>query len=240
MIDRHDFATAEHELRSTTERSRPDGRYLDLAAPLLKAEPHFKRPLDVVVAIIGLVLSSPIWLLVSLTILLHRDGTILYRQQRWGRGGTPFTLYKFRTMVAHSDRHGIRQAAENDHRITTFGRILRATGIDELPQLVNILRGEMSFVGPRALAVGEMFPPNGHKTPVPYEETPFFFSRLAVRPGLTGTATVYLPRDAHPRDKFEQDLAYIEHQAFWLDVKLIALSLWISVRGKWESRGKKY
>ncbi|MDQ3986889.1 MAG: sugar transferase, partial [Actinomycetota bacterium] len=228
MIKRHDFATAQQDLQTSAEQSLAEGSYLRISAPVVKSEPRFKRPLDIVVAVIGLVLSSPIWLVVGLTILLHRDGTILYRQQRWGRGGAPFTLYKFRTMVAHSDRHEIRQASENDERITNFGRLLRVTGIDELPQLINILKGEMSFVGPRALAVGETFPPNGQKTPVPYEETPFFFSRLSVRPGLTGPATVYLPRDAHPRDKFEQDLAYIERQTFWLDVKLITLSLWIS------------
>ena len=239
MAQRRDLSTTDTAVpfRADDGVTAPAGATIELAAPGLQ-DPFFKRPLDVVVALVGLVLSAPIWLAVTLAVKLHRDGSILYRQQRWGRGGRPFTLYKFRTMVAHSDDHfGIRQAAEDDERVTPMGRVLRSTGIDELPQLINILRGDMSLVGPRPLAVGEVVPGGSGGA---YEELPTFAARLSVRPGLTGPATVYLPRDAGPEEKFEFDLGYIEHQSLWIDVRLIALSLWISVRGKWEARGKKY
>ena len=238
LVELHRFATQESALReaeSTRHAPRPEA----VASPEHK-DHSFKRPFDIVLVIVGLILSSPLWVLVTLAILIHGDGSVFYRQERWGRDGKKFTLYKFRTMVAHSDReYGLTQAVEDDRRITPIGRVLRKTGIDELPQFINILKGDMSFVGPRALAIGETLPANG-QGPTPYENLKSFKQRLVVRPGLTGTATVYLPRDAHPAKKFERDLQYIDQQAFWLDIKLITLSLWISVRGKWESREKKF
>jgi lipopolysaccharide/colanic/teichoic acid biosynthesis glycosyltransferase len=110
--------------------------------------------------------------------------------------------------------------------------------MDELPQFLNILRGDMSFVGPRALAVGEnLIDENGQ--PIRYETMPDFHSRLSVRPGLTGMATIYIPKDSPPATKLEYDLRYISQQSFWLDLRLILLSLWISLRGRWESRDHK-
>jgi len=111
-------------------------------------------------------------------------------------------------------------------------------GLDELPQLFHIFKGEMSFVGPRSLAVGEIVK-DGRGNVVEYENVPGFWERLSVRPGLTGMATVYLPKDVPPQRKFRYDLLYIRKQSFWLDVRLIVLSFWISFRGKWETRGKK-
>ncbi|MBW1717674.1 MAG: sugar transferase, partial [Deltaproteobacteria bacterium] len=123
-------------------------------------------------------------------------------------------------------------------RITRVGRILRSTGLDELPQLINIFKGEMSFVGPRSLAVAEIVQDEkGHV--VNYEDISGFYERLSVRPGLTGLATIYIPKDAPPRRKFHYDLLYIRKQSLWLDLRLIFLSFWISFRGKWETRGKK-
>jgi lipopolysaccharide/colanic/teichoic acid biosynthesis glycosyltransferase len=110
--------------------------------------------------------------------------------------------------------------------------------MDELPQLVSIWLGRMSLVGPRALAVGEIVvDADGRR--INYEQVRGFYERLAVRPGLTGVATIFLPKDAHPRRKFRYDLFYIRRQSFWFDVRLIALSLWISVRGRWETRAGK-
>jgi lipopolysaccharide/colanic/teichoic acid biosynthesis glycosyltransferase len=213
-------------------------RALTLAEPRLQREPLLKRPLDVTLAVIGLVLSAPLWVLVALAIVARRDGSVLYRQRRWGRVGAPFILYKFRTMIATSEEaHEVTQAVVDDERVTPLGRILRATGIDELPQFFNILKGDMSFVGPRALAFDETL--NIEGTRFTYDQSPVFLERQAVRPGLTGLATIYLPKDAPPGTKFQKDLEYINTQAFWLDVKLIFLSLWISIRGKWESREKK-
>jgi lipopolysaccharide/colanic/teichoic acid biosynthesis glycosyltransferase len=202
-------------------------------------EPALKRPLDIVLSACMMILSLPVSLPMSLFIKLEDGGPVLYRQERWGRAGTRFRAYKFRTMVSNSDEDfGIMQATEDDPRITRVGRILRAMGLDELPQLLNIFKGEMSFVGPRSLAIGEVVrDEKGHT--MQYEEIPGFRERLRVRPGLTGLATIYVRKDIPPRHKFRYDLLYILKQSFWLDLRLITLSFWISFRGKWETRGKK-
>lgn len=202
-------------------------------------EPLLKRPIDVTLAALMLLFSAPLSLLIVLAIKLEDGGPVFYTQERWGRGGNKFTVRKFRTMVPNSDAaFGLQPAIEHDHRITRVGRILRVTGMDELPQLLNILGGDMSFVGPRALAIGEIV--HGTKgCEVRYEAVPGFWERLRVRPGLTGLATIYKPKDIDPRHKFRYDLLYIHHQSLWLDLRPIALSVWISLRGKWESRGQK-
>jgi lipopolysaccharide/colanic/teichoic acid biosynthesis glycosyltransferase len=202
-------------------------------------EPFLKRPLDIVLSTFMLILSLPVSLPIVVAIKLEDNGPIFYRQERWGQGGSCFRAYKFRTMAPDSDQDsGIKQARENDPRITRIGRILRAMGLDELPQLLNIFLGEMSFVGPRSLAIGEIVK-DEKGCIVKYEDMPGFRERLHVRPGLTGVATIYIPKDAPPRRKFRYDLIYIQKQSFWLDIRLIVLSFWISFRGKWETRGKK-
>jgi lipopolysaccharide/colanic/teichoic acid biosynthesis glycosyltransferase len=203
-------------------------------------EPLLKRPLDVTLSSLMLILSSPVSLLIALAIKLEDGGPIFYRQERWGKGGAFFRAYKFRTMVPHSDQvFGIKQAAENDARITKVGKVLRAMGLDELPQMISIFLGEMSFVGPRALAVGEIL--NDEKgCRVNYEEIPDFWKRLSVRPGLTGVTTIYKAKDISPRKKFRYDLLYVRKQSFGLDLRLIIMSFWISFRGKWEHRERKW
>jgi len=209
-----------------------------ITAPEVR-ESLLKRPLDIVLSTLMVILSLPVSLLIALAIKLEDGGPIFYRQERWGRGGTRFSAYKFRTMVANSDQEfGIKQARENDPRISKVGLILRAMGLDELPQLLNIFLGEMSFVGPRSLAVGEIVKDENGNV-VQYEDIPGFWERLSVRPGLTGLATIYIRKDIPPRHKFRYDLLYIRKQSFWLDVRLIFLSFWISFRGKWETRGQK-
>ncbi|MBO0723266.1 MAG: sugar transferase [Blastocatellia bacterium] len=203
------------------------------------SEPLLKRPLDILTSSIMLLLSAPISILIAIAIKLEDGGPVFYRQARWGRYGRKFMVLKFRTMVPDADKkYGLRQAEENDHRITRAGRLLRATGLDELPQIINILLGEMSFVGPRALAVGEIiFDRQGQR--VEYEKTPGFQRRQVVRPGLTSLATIYIPKDSPAHRKFRYDLYYIRKLSFGLDVRLIALSFWISFRGKWETRQRK-
>ncbi len=202
-------------------------------------EPFLKSPLDLVLALTMLLVGSPVLLLITLLIKREDGGPVLYKQDRWGRGGKTFRVYKFRTMVPDSDeKYGIRQARNNDDRITRIGKTLRAMGLDELPQLLNILKGEMSFVGPRALAIGEIVN-DGKGNLVTVENVAGFYTRLAVRPGLTSLATIYLPKDAPPRKKFAYDLVYVKHQSLALDARLIALSFWISFRGKWETRARK-
>ena len=202
-------------------------------------EPLLKRPLDIILSGVMLALSVPVSLPIALAIKLEDGGTVFYRQERWGKVGTRFRVYKFRTMVPDADRKlGLKQAVENDQRITRIGRLLRAMGLDELPQILNILIGEMSFVGPRSLAVGEIVKDDKGDR-VQYEDIPGFRERLQVRPGLTGLATIYIPKDATPHRKFRYDLFYIQKQSIYLDLHLIALSFWISFRGKWETRSSK-
>jgi lipopolysaccharide/colanic/teichoic acid biosynthesis glycosyltransferase len=133
---------------------------------------------------------------------------------------------------------GAVQAEEHDPRITRIGRLMRATAMDELPQLWNIFRGDMSVVGPRALRPGEI-ETSGNRQHVSMEEIPGYVERHSVRPGLTGIAQIFAPRDVPRRHKFKYDVIYIANQSFALDVRLILLSFWITFRGKWEHRGRK-
>jgi lipopolysaccharide/colanic/teichoic acid biosynthesis glycosyltransferase len=196
-----------------------------------------KRAFDILLAFIGLVLSAPIWIVVAVLIKAHDGGPVFFVQERWGRHGRRIRVRKFRTMhdAARTSRS---PALQDDPRITPVGRRLRAAGLDELPQLWSILTGDMSFVGPRALAINEhVVDTDG--TIRQYHEIPGFRERLAVAPGLTGWTTVYFPKDLPVREKFEQDLKYIEQRNFALDLRLFALSLWISIMGRWESRSRK-
>ena len=202
-------------------------------------EPLLKRPLDLVLSVFMMILAIPVFIPIALAVKLEDGGPIFYRQERWGQNGKHFRAYKFRTMLPNADQEfGIKQASENDRRITRVGGILRAMGLDELPQMINIFLGDMSFVGPRSLAVGEIVEDDRGRV-IQYEDVPGFWERLSVRPGLTGLATIYIPKDVTPRRKFRYDLLYIRKQSFLLDLRLILLSFWISFRGKWESRGQK-
>jgi len=199
-----------------------------------------KRTFDFVFASLALLLSLPLWLVFGLVIKLEDGGPILYRQKRWGKGKKPIDVYKFRTMIVDADKtFGPIQAQEDDPRITRTGRFLRATSLDEMPQILNIWKGEMSWVGPRALPINEvqLKEENGH---IPDDVVPGFDIRCKVRPGLTGLAQIYAPRDVPRRHKFKYDLIYIKNQSLWLDLKLIALSFWITFRARWESRQQKF
>jgi lipopolysaccharide/colanic/teichoic acid biosynthesis glycosyltransferase len=199
-------------------------------------EPFLKRPFDACLGGLGLLLSSPLWALAALAIKLEDGGSVFFRQERWGQGQRPMRVYKFRTMSPNADR--TVQATADDPRITQVGRILRATAFDEIPQLLNIWRGEMSFVGPRALPINER-QVREDGVEVPDEQIPGFAERLQVKPGLTGIAQIWAPRDVPRRHKFKYDLLYLKKQSFWLDMKLIVLSFWITFRGRWEARGDK-
>ncbi len=198
-----------------------------------------KRTFDVVLAGLGLLGSLPLWLVVAILIKLEDRGPIFFRDRRVGREGREFAVLTFRTMVPDADRlFGPRQATENDPRVTRVGRWLRATAMDELPQLWNIFRGDMSFVGPRALRPGEILT-RGNGDVVPLASVPGYHERHAVLPGLTGVAQIYADRDVAPQRKFHYDLLYIRRRSFALDVRLIALSFWITFNGSWERRGSK-
>ena len=222
-----------------------------------------KRPFDVGLSAFGILLSSPLWLVFGSLIWLEDRGPVFYAQEREGKGGRVFKAYKFRSMIKDAEQDGTPvQAEKDDPRVTPLGRLLRATAMDELPQLFNIFRGDMSFVGPRALRPAEVergrarlprsqrqsadtkengdrsnTKPNSQKV-VALKEIPGYRERLKAKPGLTGLAQVYLPADAPRKDKFRYDVFYIKRQSFWLDLRLIFRSFWISFRGKWEKEEK--
>ncbi|HYN10679.1 MAG TPA: sugar transferase [Vicinamibacterales bacterium] len=198
-----------------------------------------KRALDVLLSGTGLIASMPLWAAVALAIKMDDGGDVFYSQPRVGEGGRVFHVFKFRSMVPDADAQGARQATAGDPRITRVGRWLRATAMDELPQLWSIFRGDMSFVGPRALRPGEI-EVNGGGELVALEAVPGFDERCRVPPGLTGVAQIYAPRDIPRRQKFRYDRVYIRRQSFWLDLRLILLSFWITFRGTWEARGRKF
>jgi lipopolysaccharide/colanic/teichoic acid biosynthesis glycosyltransferase len=188
----------------------------------------------------GLIVSAPLWALIALCIKLEDGGPVFYGQERSGLNSRPFRVRKFRSMVPDAEAAtGAIQATEHDPRVTRVGRVLRATAMDELPQLWNIFRGDMSFTGPRALRPGEIEAIGGDRVEL-LEDVPGFTLRASVRPGLTGVAQIYAARDIPRRNKFRYDLLYVRRQSLWLDVRLIALSFWITFRGTWESRGKKF
>ena len=216
------------------------GVFRELAEDEVEVEtPVLKRAFDVALSGIGLLVSAPLWALIAIAVRLEDGGPVFYAQERVGRGGRSFRGYKFRSMVPDADRtFGPIQASENDPRVTRVGRLLRATAMDELPQLWNIFAGDMSFVGPRALASKEV-ELKGPGEVVALEDVPGYAARHRVTPGLTGLAQVYAPRDVPRRQKFRYDSLYAERRCFWLDLKLIALSFWITFRGKWEHRGQK-
>jgi lipopolysaccharide/colanic/teichoic acid biosynthesis glycosyltransferase len=198
-----------------------------------------KRAFDAALAVLGLLISAPLGLLCAALIRLEDGGPVFYTQERVGRRGCRFRALKFRSMRPDAELDsGPLQARPADERVTWIGRVMRATALDELPQLWNILRGDMSFVGPRALRPGEI--EREGDAVVALEAVPGYDTRTAVRPGLTGIAQVYAPRDISRRYKFKYDALYVRQQSFWLDMRLILLSFWISFRGTWESRGRKY
>ncbi len=199
-----------------------------------------KRALDVLLSGAGLAASAPLWFLIAVAIRLDSRGPVFFRQARVGRRGRHFDVLKFRSMVDDADRHvGPRPAEAGDARITRVGRWLRATAADELPQLWNIFRGDMSFVGPRALRPEEIDTDTAGRA-VPLERVPGFAERCSVTPGLTGIAQIYARRDVSRRQKFRFDRLYIRRRSFWLDLRLILLSFWITFRGTWEARERKF
>jgi lipopolysaccharide/colanic/teichoic acid biosynthesis glycosyltransferase len=198
-----------------------------------------KRAFDIALAGVGLGLAWPLGLAIAALVKLEDGGPVFFAQPRVGRDGVRFQSWKFRSMHPDAARLGPRQAEAGDARVTRVGRVLRATAMDELPQLWNILRGDMSFVGPRALVPDEIEVGSAGAS-VPLAAIAGDEARHPVRPGLTGVAQIYADRDVPRRDKFRYDLLYIRRRSFGLDLRLILLSFWITLRGSWERRGAKF
>lgn len=193
-----------------------------------------KRMCDVLFVSLGVLITLPFWLVVPLAIWLEDGKPLLLRQARVGRGGRTFDALKFRSMVPSAeDATGPIQACNDDPRVTRVGRWLRITALDELPQLLNILRGDMSLVGPRALRPVEA--ENGHTAAViPLHQVAGFAERHRVRPGLTGLAQVFARRDITLRQKIRYDLLYVRRWSLWLDLQLTLFSIWTSLTGGWD------
>ena len=167
-------------------------------------------------SLIAIVISSPILLLIAASIKLYDRGPVFYTQERLTRDGEIFRIIKFRSMRMDSEIEGAQLARKDDDRITPVGRIIRRTHFDELPQIFNILKGEMSFVGPR---------PEREVIATQYEAViPEFSFRLKVKAGLTGYAQVYGKYNTTPYDKLKLDLTYIETYSFWQALKLMLMT----------------
>lgn len=209
--------------------------------------PLLERALDVALAGVQALVCLPAWILVPLAVKLEDGGPVLHAQERVGRDGRLFRSWKFRTMTprrregrggpdGHGEPDAPRQAELEEHRVTRVGRLLRATALDELPQIWNIFVGDMSYVGPRPLLPEERAVAEGGDV-VRLDRLPGYRERHRVRPGLTGLAQVRLPRDAPHREKFRLDVRYVRRRSLSLDLRLILRSVWISLRGAWPDVG---
>lgn len=178
----------------------------------------FKRCLDLVIAVPMFIVAAPVMLVVAIAIKAYDGGPALYKQERCTLNGRKFMIYKFRSMIVNAEGDGkARLASANDSRITPIGNFIRKTRLDELPQLINILKGEMSIVGPR---------PERPEIIEKYEKNiPEFSCRLKVKGGLTGYAQIYGKYNTTPYDKLKMDMMYIQNYTFWLDIQLILMTL---------------
>ena len=179
----------------------------------------FKRFMDIVLSIIGLITISPILLIVSLAIKIDSKGPVIFKQERIGKDGKVFKIYKFRSMVVGAEKMGTGvYSKKGDNRVTRVGKFIRMTSIDELPQLVNILKGEMSFIGPRPVLTYH---------PWKYEEyTPEQLKRFEVRPGVTGLAQIHGRKQVEWEKRIKYDVEYVEKLSLWLDIKIFFITIY--------------
>ncbi|MDE5556668.1 MAG: exopolysaccharide biosynthesis polyprenyl glycosylphosphotransferase [Ruminococcus sp.] len=177
----------------------------------------FKRFFDIFFSLFAIIILSPLMIVSGFAVKLCDGGNILYKQKRLTRDGKEFYVYKFRSMIADAEKNGIKLASEKDDRITPVGKILRKFRIDELPQLFNILKGDMSVVGPR--------PERPELTEIYKKQMPEFEFRLKVKAGLTGYAQVTGVYDTSPSDKLKMDLMYIENYSFRMDLQIILMTI---------------
>lgn len=179
---------------------------------------YIKRLIDIVIALMVLVILSPVLLITAVAIKIESPGPVIFKQKRLGLGGKEFFIYKFRSMVQNAEHTGSGvYSGKNDTRVTKVGKILRATSIDELPQAVNMLKGEMSLIGPR--------PPLTYH-PWPIEQyTPQQKRMFEVRPGITGWAQVHGRKDVEWNRRIEMNVWYVDHVSFLLDVKIFFMTI---------------
>ncbi len=188
---------------------------------------NIKRLSDIIISSAVLLMTAPIMLISILIIKFESKGPVFFIQERVGKGNRPFKILKFRSMRADAEQNGPQWAKEKDNRVTVFGKIMRKTRIDELPQLINILKGEMSFIGPR--------PERQYFISMLEKDIPFYNLRHSILPGLTGWAQVNYSYGASTEDALEKlkyDLYYIKHQSIILDIIIVLKTLRVVFLGK--------
>jgi lipopolysaccharide/colanic/teichoic acid biosynthesis glycosyltransferase len=183
-----------------------------------------KRVMDILISIIGLVLTAPIMLITASLIRLETHGPVIFSQVRLGKDGKEFTIYKFRSMIKNAEKHtGVTWAKEDDCRITNVGKFIRKTRIDELPQFINILKGEMTLIGPR--------PERPCLTEEFHDEYAGFKNRLLVKPGVTGLAQVKGGYHISPGQKCRLDKLYIKNRNLLLDLEILVRTVAVVIFG---------
>lgn len=188
-----------------------------MISPTPSGTPVTKRVFDLILVLPGLVLISPILALVAVTVWIGIGTPVIFRQRRAGREGRPFVYFKFRTMTNARDVQG--ELLPDEQRLTAVGRFLRSLSLDELPSLVNVLRGEMSLVGPRPLYVRYI-----------ERYTPEQARRLEVIPGITGLAQISGRNALAWEERFRLDVWYVDHWSVWLDLKILLITFWKVIR----------
>lgn len=183
----------------------------------------YQRILNILLSLIGLAIGIPLIIIFGIRIKIEDNGPITYKQERLGKGGKRFYIYKLRSMRTDAEKFGAQWAEKDDPRITKVGRFIRKTRIDEIPQLFNILKGDMSLIGPR--------PERPQFTEQFNREIPGFINRLAVKPGLTGWAQVNGGYDMTPAEKLVEDIYYIKNRSVLLDFKIIFKTVAVVLTG---------
>ncbi|MBN8048527.1 sugar transferase [Paraclostridium bifermentans] len=184
----------------------------------------YKRVLDIISSLLGLIIGLPIMMIVAILIKIEDKGPIFYTQERLGKDEKKFLVYKMRSMRIDAEKHGGAQwAQKDDPRITKIGKFIRKTRIDEIPQLFNILKGDMSLIGPR--------PERPELTYKFNKEIPGFIDRLCIKPGLTGLAQVNGGYDISPKDKLKWDMIYIKNRSMSIDIKIILKTIGVVFTG---------
>ena len=179
------------------------------------------RAFDIAIALLALAVFSPVLLIAAIAIKLGSQGPVIYRQRRVGLGGEEFEMLKLRTMVAGSDPVGVGMVVtRDDPRVTRIGRVLRRTSLDEIPNLVNVLRGEMAIVGPRPTIAAQVV-----------DYTPRQHRRHEVRPGITGWAQVQGRAGIPWEERIELDVYYVDHRRAGLDARILLKTIWLLVTG---------
>ncbi|MFB0845901.1 sugar transferase [Paenibacillus oleatilyticus] len=181
---------------------------------------YVKTAIDLILSIALILLLLPVLIMVAILIKLESEGPVVFKQHRIGKGGKPFVIYKFRSMYTHVAREGRSPENDQDPRITKVGRFIRKTSLDELPQLFNILKGDMSFIGPRP----------EQKSIVEQYYTDTENGRFSVKPGITGLWQISEDRKKPIHENLHHDLYYIKRASFWLDIKIIFGTLRVMIK----------